>query len=69
MTFYQEFMKQLERDDMASLYAECKRLEYDDARLLEIEKFMGLGPEDLIKQQCVHPLCVQQVRCIDITQA
>jgi hypothetical protein len=54
--FYQECMKLLERDDMASLYAECKRLEYDDARLIEIEKVMGLGQEDLIKQQCVRPL-------------
>jgi hypothetical protein len=44
-------MKSLERDEMGSVYAECKRLEFEDPRLVEIEKFMGLGKEALIKMQ------------------
>ncbi len=44
----------LERDDMISLYAECKRLEHEDPRLVEIEQYMGMKKDALIKQQCVH---------------
>jgi hypothetical protein len=47
-------MKLLERDEMTSLYAECKRLEHEDPRLVEIEQYMGMKKEALIKQQCVH---------------
>jgi hypothetical protein len=52
----QECMKLLERDEMTDLYAECKRLEYEDPSLIEIEKFIGLGQEELLKQQCVYLL-------------
>jgi hypothetical protein len=46
-----EAMDLLERDMMSEVYAECKRLKFEDARLAEIEKFVGLGEDDLLKFQ------------------
>ena len=46
-----EAMNLLERELMGEVYAECKRLKLEDPRLGEIEKFMGLGEEDLLKYQ------------------
>jgi ABC-type oligopeptide transport system ATPase subunit len=48
---FDDVMRSLERDEMGSLYAECNRLEFEDQRLAEIEKLMGLGAEALIKMQ------------------
>lgn len=44
-------MDLLERDLMSEVYADCKALRYDDTRLGEIEKFLGMGPEALLKMQ------------------
>ncbi|KAH9259713.1 hypothetical protein BASA81_002135 [Batrachochytrium salamandrivorans] len=44
-------MNMLERDLMSEVYAECKRLKFEDDRLREIEKFVGMGEDDLLKFQ------------------
>lgn len=44
-------MAELERDAMQAVYAECKRLKYEDARLKEIESLVGLNETDLLKHQ------------------
>ena len=44
-------MDLLERDQLTSIYAECKRLKFEDPRLAQIEKFVGMGEEDLLKFQ------------------
>lgn len=54
-------MKLLERDEMSNLYAECKRLEFEDPSLLEIEKLMGLGQEALLKQQYEQFPCLKPI--------
>jgi len=46
-----EAMDLLERDQLTAVYAECKRLKFEDARLAQIEKFVGMGEEDLLKFQ------------------
>jgi len=46
-----EAMDLLERDIMSEVYAECKRLRFDDSRLAEIERFVGLNEERLLKLQ------------------
>ena len=47
----EEVMKTLERDEMGSVYAECKRLEYESPALEEIEKLMGVSEQELLKMQ------------------
>jgi len=47
----EEVMKSIEKDEMEDIYAECKRLEYEDPRLEEIEKLVGLSGEGLLKMQ------------------
>jgi myosin heavy subunit len=47
----EEVMKELERDAMGEIYAECKRLEYESPALDEIEKLMGVSEEELLKMQ------------------
>ena len=42
-----------ERDEMASVYAECKRLGLEDDRLTEIEHAMGCDETALLKLQYV----------------
>jgi myosin heavy subunit len=44
-------MDLLEREQLTSVYAEAKRLKFEDPRLEQIEKFMGLGEEELLKFQ------------------
>ena len=44
-------MDLLERDLMSEVYAECKRLRYEDPRLKEIEEFTALNEEKLLKLQ------------------
>jgi myosin heavy subunit len=46
-----DVMAELEREAMQTVYAECKRLKYEDARLQEIEKLVGLNETDLLKRQ------------------
>ena len=46
-----ECMDLLERDVMSEVYAECKRLRFEDPRLSDIERFLGLNEEKLLKLQ------------------
>ena len=46
-----EAMDLLERDLMGEVYAECKRLRFEDPRLEEIEEFTALNEEKLLKLQ------------------
>jgi len=46
-----EAMNLLERDMMTDVYAECKRLRFEDPRLVEIQKFVNLSEDDLLKHQ------------------
>jgi uncharacterized protein YprB with RNaseH-like and TPR domain len=43
----EEVMKTLEREEMADIYAECKRLEYESPALEEIEKLMGVSETEV----------------------
>ncbi len=46
-----EALDLLEPDLLTDVYAECERLKLEDNRLREIEKFMKMGKEDLLKNQ------------------
>jgi len=47
----EEAMNLLERDVMSEVYTDCKSLRFEDPRLADIERFVGLGEEDLLKMQ------------------
>jgi len=47
----QHAMEMLERDLMSEVYSECKNLRFEDPRLADIERFVGLNEEDLLKMQ------------------
>ncbi|GBG32611.1 Myosin-11 [Hondaea fermentalgiana] len=47
----QHAMDLLERDVMSEVYSECKNLRFEDPRLADIERFVGLNEEDLLKMQ------------------
>ena len=44
-------MQDLERKTMQAVYDECHRLRYEDPRLPEIQKLLGISDADLLKRQ------------------
>lgn len=44
-------MNMLEKDIMSEVYTEAKRLRFEDARLQEIERFVGMDEDELLKYQ------------------